>query len=573
MRVKEEARRSTTTHKGNMNRNRRAVSARFSILPSGISKVLVILIAVFLTINIRIVPVHAALGDLDPSFGSGGTVLTQFLGDSNAGHAVAIQADGKIVAAGESAKPFFDWDFAVARYNSNGTLDATFGSGGKVTTDMGGRLDSIQAIAIQEDGKIVAVGQTFNTIDTGAFHSKFAAARYNSDGSLDPTFGNGGKVVTLISSGVSFLDDSRAFAVVIQTDGKIVAGGWAITLFGSVDFALVRYNSDGSLDSSFGIGGIALTNLGSGREEIHGLAQQPDGKLIAGGVIAFGVDDFIVLRYNQDGTLDSTFATFGRVITDFNDSGDTAFAMARQPDGKIILAGRTVRADSNYKFALARYLPDGNLDSSFGDQGKAVNEIFGTFEEAARAVVVQPNGKIVVAGGGFEGFLIVRYKSDGALDTTFGNGGIVKTVSEFSGEAVGATAEAIALQEDGRIVAVGQVNEGFGAILEVAVARYIGDAPFDKCIQDDSSGSTLQLNSTTGEYLFTNCLGLTLGGAGTLRIRGTTLTLEHTAMDRRVLVKIDGSARRATASIRIMTGAMTFTITDRNTANNNCACK
>ena len=321
---------------------------------------------------------------------------------------------------------------------------------------------------------------------------------------------------------------------------------------------------------------MVLTNLGSGREEIHGLALQPDGKLIAGGVIAFGIDDFIVLRYNQNGTLDSTFGSSGRVITDFNDSGDTAFAMTRQPDGKIILAGRTLRADSNYKFALARYQPNGSLDSSFGNGGKAVNEIFGTFEEAARAVVVQPNGKIVVAGGGYEAFLVVRYKSDGSLDSTFGNGGIVKTISEFSrqpGDVAGGAANAVALQQDGRIVAAGYVNRSFGGIRDFALARYIGDETFDTCIQDDSNGSLLQLNSTTGEYQFTNCAGLTLGGTGTLRTKGSIITLEHNAADRRVLVRIDSSVGRGTAAINILSQGITFTIMDRNTADNSCACR
>ncbi|HJQ67743.1 MAG TPA: delta-60 repeat domain-containing protein [Blastocatellia bacterium] len=541
----------------------------------------VLVLAALLTAAPSLHPTQAAAGDLDASFGRGGRVVTEFTSHSNFSHAVAIQPDGKILAAGESLKPFADWDFALARYNRDGSLDQTFGAGGKVTTDMGGRLDSIQAIAVQSDGKIVAVGQSFDFFITGAFLSEFAAARYNPDGSLDTTFGNGGKVITHFSSGFSFMDDSRAFAVAVQPDGKIIAAGSAFASFENLDFALVRYNANGSLDPTFGNGGLLTTNVGSRFEGAFGLELQPDGKIIASGYTTFGVDDFALVRYNPNGSLDPTFGSSGMVRTDFNDSGDQAFAMALQPDGKIILAGYTKRADTNYRFALARYEASGALDSSFGSGGKAVNEIFGSFEESARAVAVQPDGKIVVAGGGQAGFLVVRYNADGTLDGSFGDGGVNKTdFSDFTdedGEVVGASAEAVAIQADGKIVAGGNLNKGFGAVLAFAMARYTGDQEedqgFDVCLQDEGRGEFLQINSTTGDYRFTDCAGLTIVGTGALTQRASVLTLRHNASDRRVSAMIDTARRTGTASVKAFSQLGVYTITDRNTADNTCACR
>ena len=366
-------------------------------------------VCIALAVGLLAVPAQAAPGDLDLSFGTGGKVITDFGPGSNSATAIAIQADGKIVAVGGSSSG----DFALARYNTDGSLDASFGTGGKVTTDIG-LFDVAFAVAIQADGKIVAAGGTAPE----GFCCQFALARYNADGSLDVSFGVGGKVTTVFSG------DSRAFAVAIQADGKIVAAGGTDDPF-ITDFALARYNADGSLDTSFGVGGKVTTDFG-GFDRASGLAVQGDDKIVAVG--AGGPNnDFVLARYNTDGSLDTSFGTGGKVTTDFG-GFDGANGLAIQGDDKIVAAGRggffTV-------FALARYNIDGSLDTTFDGDGMVTTQFFGENIESAAGVAIQSNGKIVAVGSVFStfdpSFALARYNTDGSLDTNFGTGGKVTT--------------------------------------------------------------------------------------------------------------------------------------------------
>lgn len=228
--------------------------------------------------------VFAAPGELDPSFDGDGVVLTDFGATTERAVDTAIQSDGKIVAAGESGG-----DFALARYNPDGSLDISFGGDGKVTTDFGGVRDIADAVAIQSDGKIVAAGRFFPR----PYSDDFALARYNSDGSLDTSFGVSGKVITNLG-GADVIED-----VAIQSDGKIVAAGFR--LFPGWDFALARYNPDGSLDTSFGVNGVVLTDIG-GSDIAFALAVQPaDGRYVAAGASESDTDsDFALARYFGD---------------------------------------------------------------------------------------------------------------------------------------------------------------------------------------------------------------------------------------------------------------------------------
>jgi uncharacterized delta-60 repeat protein len=432
-------------------------------------------------------------GDLDSTFGSGGKVTTDFAGNRDQAFAVALQSDGKIIAAGSAIVSGSQPDFALARYNSDGSLDSTFGSGGKVTTDFGGN-DQAVAVAIQTDGKIVAAGGTCANaalgcdVLTGSGYD-FAIARYNTNGTLDSSFGTGGKVTTDFHGGMDI-----ATSLVIQPDGRIVVAGSACTdssmmcaLSGGVQFALARYNSDGSLDSAFGTGGKITTtvrNFGS----ILALALQADGKLLAAG-LAFGQpdSDFELVRYNSDGSLDATFGAGGKVNTDFNSSGgtalnDAAVALAIQPDGKIIAAGasETNTPDFFYNWSIARYNQDGSLDGSFGTGGKVTTALSGKDDQAG-SVMIQPDGKILVGGmaGGFvtistnalsvidqgsatgSDFALARYNTNGSLDTSFGTGG--KVTTDFFGSS---DAARFVLQPDGRVVAAGfarHSRSAFGA--------------------------------------------------------------------------------------------------------------
>ena len=226
------------------------------------------------------VAVTAAPGDLDTTFDGDGKVTTNFTAGDDVASGVAIQSDGKIVTAGSAGNTP---DFALARYNADGSLDTTFDGDGKVETDFSGN-DVAFAVAIQSDGKIVAVGRD------GIIASDFAIARYNADGSLDTTFDGDGKVTTDITA------SDVAFAVAIQSDGKIVAVGVDGILIDS-DFAIARYNADGSLDTTFDGDGKVITDI-TGSDIAQGVAIQSDGKIVAVG--QDGTSDFALARYNAN---------------------------------------------------------------------------------------------------------------------------------------------------------------------------------------------------------------------------------------------------------------------------------
>ena len=391
----------------------------------------------------------AAPGALDPTFGTSGEVTTDF-GGSDSAQAVAIQSDGKIVAAGGTFS-FPSGDFALARYNVDGSLDPTFGSGGKVTTDFGG-FDAASAVVIQPDGRIVAAGRSGG--------GDFALARYNADGSLDPTFGSGGKVTTDFGGGFD-----AAFGVALQTDGKIIAVGQGASSF---DFALARYNGDGSLDPTFGSGGKVTTDFTGGFEDAIAVAIQLDGRIVVTGqTFSGGFQKFALARYNADGSLDTSFGSGGIVTTNFGFDSAFGGALAIQTDGKIVAAGR-----AGTDFLVARYNGDGSPDASFGSGGMVTTDFGGALFDAAFAVALQSNGKIVAAGSAISGFpssadfALARYNVDGSVDASFGSGG--KVMTDVGGFDV---AFGVALQADGKIIAAGQGGSGS----DFALARYFGD--------------------------------------------------------------------------------------------------
>lgn len=423
-------------------------------------------------------PASAAPGDLDLTFGSGGTVTTVIGPNANA-EAVAIQPDGKVVAAGYSSGEGGNV-FALARYTANGTLDSTFGSGGTVTTPIGSSSDIASAVVLQSDGKIVAVGYSAK----GNFSDyDFALARYTAAGALDSTFGTGGIVTTPIGSA-----DDHAWGAAIQSDGKIVVAGQSFTSPSESDAVVARYTSDGDLDSAFGTGGIVTTDIGP-LDGLSDVAIQPDGKIVGAG---FGlIDDnseSVLVRYTDAGDLDPTFGT-GGIVTTITEAQDSAIAMALQPDGKIVAAG-TSDNNGDPDFAVARFTSDGVLDTTFGTDGIATTPI--RIWDALGAVAVQSDGKIVASGNSADGdfaydLALVRYTSDGALDSTFGTGGKVTTPVGDGDE----SAQALAIQPNGKIVAAGWSVTGTGSV-GFALARYMGDAGVENVLvnPEASLGST-----------------------------------------------------------------------------------
>jgi uncharacterized delta-60 repeat protein len=387
--------------------------------------------------------VAAAPGDLDPSFGGTGKVTTDF-GGTDVASAVAVQADGKIVAAGQT-NAGSNSTFALARYHADGSLDAGFGAGGVVTTDLGA-TDQAFAVVVQPDGKILAAGRRGSDV---------GLARYNPDGSADSTFGTGGRATA------NFGGTELALAAAIQPDGKIVVAGRS-NAGGNFDFLVARFNPDGSLDPSFGAGGRVTTDFSGGSvDRAFALALGPDGKIVVAGD---SDANFAVARYNPDGSLDAAFGAGGKVITTFG-GADQASSLGIQADGKIVVAGHTDNGTST-DFAVARYNPDGSLDAAFGSGGRVTTNFTGSSDDVASAAAIQFDGKIVVAGNAEENFAVARYNPDGSLDVTFGTEG--KVTSDLGGEDV---AHAMALQADGQIVVVGESSDNF------ALARYQGFAP------------------------------------------------------------------------------------------------
>jgi len=413
-------------------------------------------------------------GSLDTGFDGDGKTTTAFGGSFEEARALAIQADGKIIAAGQTALSVASEDnFALARYNTDGSLDNSFDGDGKVITDFG-LVDGATSVVLQEDGRIVVAGRA-GTVQLGSY---FAIARYETNGDLDGTFSNDGKVLTDFSGGRFSLG---AQAVALQSDGRIVAAGDA-NISGQRDFGLIRYNPNGTLDTSFDGDGMVMTDFALNEETVTRILAQPDGKIIAVGransqVRITGTQDpnFEIARYNSDGTLDQTFGTGGLISTDFLIHGDDfANAVALQPDGRIVVVGQVGPQLSQFfntdsAFGLARYNPDGSPDTSFDGDGLATTD-FGTTHDSATAVALQSDGKIVVSGSAGGDFAVARYNSNGSLDTAgFGSGG--KVTTDFSGGFDSATS--IVIQPDGKIVVAGTAGNDF------ALARYNSNGTLD----------------------------------------------------------------------------------------------
>jgi uncharacterized delta-60 repeat protein len=406
------------------------------------------------------VATQSAAGDLDPSFGDAGKVVTDFSSNDDGASAVAIQSDGKIVVGGTSTPPDGNSDFALARYNADGSLDPSFGSNGRVTTDFFAEKDFLHAIVIQSDGRIVAAG---SAVQPGV-GSGFALARYNPDGSLDEGFGSRGKTAT------SFPDQAEAFALAMTAAGRILAVGSA-SIQTLPKCALARYSSDGALDSSFGTNGKVLDTIRSGANHGLAVALQSDNKIVVAG------DDnqnFVLFRYNANGSPDSGFGIGG-----WADAGfllvSRANAVALQSEGKIVVAGFGETGILKLLFGLARHNPDGSRDGTFGDLG-SLRTVISSRDDGATALAIQSNNNKILAGGfagaagdvfqGFADFAIVRYKPQGRLDKTFGVDG--KVVTDFFGG--DDRANAIALQPDGKIVLAGIAHSTSNVF---AVARYL----------------------------------------------------------------------------------------------------
>ena len=413
----------------------------------------------------------AATGDLDPTFGASGTVITPLTEFSDQPTSIQVQPDGKIIVSGYSWFPN-PWEYSddlvsgfIARYNSSGTLDTSFGTNGIVwPVDDLENSYSILGLKtlLQPDGKIIAIGQNFFS---ASYQTDFAVWRYNASGTLDASFGTGGKVSTPVGSLHDWATD-----LVLQPDGKIVVMGLiAENGNGSTyKFGIVRYNPDGSLDNTFGSGGKVITALDTAYGQYsqpNSMLLQPDGKIVIVGTRDASPSYYsILVRYNPDGSLDSGFGSNGLVIhPTLQRCGDSVL----QSDGKIVASGGD---------KIVRFNADGSVDTTF-----AVNGIYREDVNSIDVVALQPDGRIIGFGSGLLtppgtlarwGFAATRLNPDGSPDTSFGPNG--RRLTSIGTIGKGGLGQAVALQADGKILGAGVTYHSYAsnASGDAGIVRY-----------------------------------------------------------------------------------------------------
>jgi len=430
-------------------------------------------------------------GSLDLTFDGDGTVITGITGvDQDYANAIAMQSDGKLVIAGYTMGG--DTDFSLIRLNTDGSFDNTFDTDGKMAVDFGGYDQFASAVAIQSDGKIVAAGTTHNGLN-----NDIMLVRFNADGSLDNTFDGDG--IRIIDVGIS-TDYGRGVA--IQSDGKIVVVGYTNDNPTS-DFLVIRLNSDGTFDTSFDTDGIVLTDIDTNDDYARSVAIQSDGKIVVAGNGYTGFDsDFVAARYNTDGSLDNTFNFDGKLFTDFSGGlDDIGNAVAIHTDGTIVISGYASNSIDN-DFAVAKYTTAGMLDVSFSTDGKVVTDIGGmNLEDFSYGCDIFNDGKIIVTGSGSDGgptsMTLVCYNTDGSLATAYdGDGKILTNVMNET------FSSGVVIQPDGKFVVAGN---GYGfAGSDYVIARYEGEG----CSLNTNvlvTGLTLTADAFGFDYQWVDC--------------------------------------------------------------------
>lgn len=413
----------------------------------------------------------AAPGFLDPLFGSDGVATNRIdSGGQQTIAGIAVQPDGKIVVAGYAYSSNNVSQWAVVRYATNGILDSTFSGDGKVFTVIGG-TNYASGLAIQSNGAIVVTGTSGPSFSQTAF----TVARYTSNGVLDASFGGGLGFVTSSIAAVNW-----AGGVAIQTNGRIVvAGTAAIGGANANDFAALRYTTNGVLDTTFSTDGKVNTDI-LADDNAYAVVLQSDQKIVVGGEGYNGSnEDFVLVRYTTAGALDTTFSGDGKVRISFSNNHDICNCLAIQADGKI-LAGGAADLGPNRNFAIARFTTAGALDTSFSGDGKVTTHIWGN--DAIYGLAIQPDGKIVAAGYAGSYFALARYTTNGVLDASFGSGGVVTT---FIG-AYTSYGFCTALQGDGKILVGGTASDDgtafsfavarYGGVVEDTDGDYLLDS-------------------------------------------------------------------------------------------------
>lgn len=418
-------------------------------------------IAALITI---LLPPSAALpaaGEPDRGFGLEGSVVTDLQGLSNDRCLeLLVQPDRKLVCVGQSTREGSEQaDVAIVRYLPTGQLDQTFGSHGITLFDSGLGLGDVPGSAVLDrNGRIVIAG----VVDVaGRDRQDFLVARFDADGSLDPSFGSRGFVTTDVGSGSPDVD--WGYGIALQRDGKIVVAGQTDRLA-----VLLRYTPTGALDPSFGTAGRVQADLVRGTDDAaHAIAIQRDGRILVGSY-SNRAPAFVMARFRADGRADRSFGTGGVARARIGISVGEVRALMVQPDGKVVAAGWALGSESYYT-ALARFWANGRVDQSFGRGGSVVSKLMDGFTEVGGyAAGLQADGKIVVAGGNGGRFLVARYLKTGKPDVGFGGIGFVTIEPGLRKHSY---ASAMFVQSDGRIVAAGAAKNSVSEDEDFALVR------------------------------------------------------------------------------------------------------
>jgi uncharacterized delta-60 repeat protein len=467
---------------------------------------------------------------LDPTFGNGGTVLNNFGSSSQALTDVKVLSDGKLLTAG-----YENGDFVAAKYNADGTFDTSFGSGGLATVDFNGAADRATAVAIQPNsgGKILLAGTALNKYDM------FGVVRLNPNGTLDTTFGpkgSGGKVTVSPGGRVA----NEVYSMAVLSDGRFLLAG--LTKNNGSSIALARFNANGTLDTTFGskgmvVSSVAVTDASSSAQHAVRVTLDSSGRIIVAGTSPLPSttsNDFRVARFTASGSLDTTFgaAHTGVVTTDLaSGSQDHAYALALQGDGKILVGGVAIPSaglPNPTPAAVVRYNPDGSLDTTFGQGGIAL-DVWDAGpghigSPTVRDLVVEPNGALLIAadaerltpngsGGYVSDFgtsLLMRLNADGSADPSFGPAGFGVAATSLGFHALDA---AMAVQADGRVVVVGQMNTDNPYLEYFALTRFTAASASASPVQIGSFAAS-SATVTPGSPVTLTAGGITTTNAG-----------------------------------------------------------
>lgn len=407
--------------------------------------------------------VFAQSGTLDPTFGTDGILTTAISPKYNNVATTLVQNNGKILVAGDAGTPS-TYQMTIVRYNEDGSLDTSFGNGGTLGFNVGPLKSFIMDLAQQPDGKILIGGRTWDDVS-----GNFALVRLNEDGSFDDTFGTNG------ISYITTTENDVAEAMSLLDDGKIVMAGYR-----NNNFVVAKFNADGSVDTTFGVDGWTSLTYDDASSYARAIAVKNDGKIVISGFGLTGGNRFqiAVARFNVDGSADSSFGTNGKLAFNVGDWNDFSEAVALQADGKILIGGHKwiANAQQRHDLFVARLNTDGSLDSTYGTDGVATARLVDGANYASD-MVLQADGKPILIGSTtFNGeykMAMVRFDTDGNLDSTFGAAGNgMVSIDNVGLEDYG---RAVALQADEKIILAGDFYTFSGMESEFVVARFLND--------------------------------------------------------------------------------------------------